>query len=83
MEVSFSQTLSFDAATFDFDVIENQNGNATTIKFAVDDKKVSPGDSIVVVSGDEILFHAMIGKIEDGHAYAADPKGSLLPAGTH
>lgn len=81
MEVSFSQTLSFDAATFEFDVVNNQNGNATAIKFQVDDKQVSPGDSIVVVSDGEILFHAMIGKIEDGFAYAADPKGSLLPAG--
>ena len=36
---------------------------------------------IVVVSGDEIHFHGMIGKIEDGYAYASDPKGSLLPAG--
>lgn len=81
MEVSFSQTLSFNADTFDFEVVSSENGNATVIKFAVDDKKVSPGDSIVVVSGDEIHFHAMIGKIEDGYAYAADPKGSLLPAG--
>lgn len=81
MEVSFSQTLSFNADTFEFEVVSHDNGNATVIKFPVDDKQVSPGDSIVVVSGDEILFHAMIGKIEDGHAYASDPKGSLLPAG--
>lgn len=81
MEVSFSQTLSFNVDDFEFEVVSHENGNATTIKFAVDDKKVSPGDSIVVVSGDEILFHAMIGKIENGQAYAADPKGSLLPVG--
>jgi hypothetical protein len=36
----------------------------------------------VVVSGEgDISFHGIIGKIEDGHAYASDPKGSLLPAG--
>ncbi len=81
MEVSFSQTLSFDADTFEFEVVENQNGNATVIKFPVDEKQVSPGDSIVVVSGDEIHFHAMIEQIVDGVAYASDPKGSLLPAG--
>lgn len=80
MEVSFSQTLSFDAASFEYDVITQENGNATGIKFPVDDKQVSPGDSVVVVSGDEILFHGMIGKIDGGYAYVADPKGSLLPA---
>lgn len=81
MEVSFSQTLSFNADTFEFEAVANENGNATAIRFSVDDKQVSPGDSIVVVSGDEIFFHAMISKIEDGFAYASDPKGSLLPAG--
>ena len=81
MEVSFSQTLSFNVDTFDFEPVANDNGNATVIKFAVDDKQVSPGDSIVVSSGDEIHFHGMIGKIENGFAYASDPKGSLLPAG--
>lgn len=81
MEVSFSQTLSFDADSFDFEPVANENGNATIIRFTVDDKKVSPGDTVVVVSGDEIHFHGMIGKIEGGYAYASDPKGSLLPAG--
>lgn len=81
MEVSFSQTLSFNADTFEFEVVSSDNGNATVIRFPVNDKEVSPGDSIVVVSGEEIHFHAMIGKIEDGFAYASDPKGSLLPAG--
>jgi hypothetical protein len=81
MEVSFSQTLSFDADTFDFEPVANESGNATIIRFTVDDKKVSPGDTVVVVSGDEIHFHGMIGKIEGGYAYASDPKGSLLPAG--
>ena len=81
MEVSFSQTLSFDANTFEFESVANENGNATIIRFPVNDKEVSPGDTVVVVSGDEIHFHGMIGKIEDGYAYASDPKGSLLPAG--
>lgn len=38
MEVSFSQTLSFDADTFEFEAVANENGNATVIKFPVDDK---------------------------------------------
>jgi len=81
MEVAFCQTLSFNAETFQFDAVAHENGNATIIKFPVDEKKVSPGDVVVVVSGEDISFHGIIGKIEEGYAYASDPKGSLLPAG--
>ncbi len=82
MEVAFCQTLSFNADTFVYDVVASENGNATIIKFPVDQKQNSPGDVIVVVSetGD-ISFHGIIGKIEDGYAFASDPKGSLLPVG--
>lgn len=81
MEVAFCQTLSFNADAFEFEAVAHENGNATIIKFAVDEKKVSPGDVVVVVSGEDISFHGLIGKIEDGYAFASDPKGSLLPAG--
>lgn len=81
MEVAFCQTLSFNADTFDYEAVSQDNGNATVIKFAVDEKKVSPGDVVVVVSGEDISFHGIIGKIEEGFAFASDPKGSLLPAG--
>ena len=81
MEVAFCQTLSFNADTFEYDVVASENGNATIIKFEVDEKKNSPGDVVVVVTNDgDINFHGIIGKIEDGYAYASDPKGSLLPA---
>ena len=81
MEVAFCQTLSFNTESFDFEAVAHENGNATVIKFPVDEKKVSPGDVVVVVSGENISFHGLIGKIEDGYAFASDPKGSLLPAG--
>jgi len=81
MEVAFCQTLSFDTDTFEFEAVAHENGNATIIKFPVDEKQVSPGDVVVVVTKDEINFHGIIGKIEEGFAYASDPKGSLLPAG--
>jgi hypothetical protein len=81
MEVAFCQTLSYNADTFEFEAVARENGNATIIKFAVDEKKVSPGDVTVVVSGEDIVFHGLIGKIEDGFAFASDPRGSLLPAG--
>jgi len=81
MEVAFCQTLSFNADTFEYEAVAQDNGNATIIKFSVDEKTCSPGDVVVVVSGEEINFHGLIGKIEEGYAYASDPKGSLLPAG--
>lgn len=80
MEVSFCQTISFNADTFEYDVVSQDNGNATIIKFPIDDKQYSPGDVVVVLQEDEIVFHGIIGKIEDGEAYASDPRGSLLAA---
>lgn len=80
MEVSFCQTISFNADTFDYDVVSQENGNATIIKFEIDEKRYSPGDVVVVLQSDEIVFHGIIGKIENGEAYASDPKGSLLAA---
>jgi len=81
MEVAFTQTLSFDADTFEYETVDSQNGNASVIRFPVDSKRVSPGDIVVVVKGEDIFFHGMIGKIEGDFAYASDPKGSLLAAG--
>ncbi len=79
-EVSFCQTLSFNAETFDYESVEQTNGNATVIKFEVDQNEVSPGDVVLVLEGSEIVFHGMVEAIEDGVAIASDPKGSLLPA---
>lgn len=73
--------MSFNADTFEYEAVAQENGNATIIKFPIDEKKFSPGDVVVVVSGEDVNFHGIIGKIEDGHAFATDPKGSLLPAG--
>lgn len=80
-EVSFCQTISFGADEFEYEAVEQDNGNATVIRFAIDDAKYSPGDVVVVLDGEDIVFHGIIGKIEDGSAYASDPRGSLL-AGT-
>lgn len=81
-EVSFCQTISFNADNFEYESVAQENGNATIIKFPIDEKRYSPGDVVVVLSNDEITFHGIIGKIEDGQAYASDPRGSLLPANT-
>lgn len=82
MEVAFCQTHSFNTDTFEYESVTAENGNATIIKFKVDEKLSSPGDVVVVLSTEgDISFHGLIGKIEDGYAFAADPKGSLLPSG--
>lgn len=81
MEVAFCQTISFNADTFEYEAVARENGNATIIKFPINEKLYSPGDVVVVVSGENITFHGIIGKIENGQAFASDPKGSLLPAG--
>jgi hypothetical protein len=81
-EVAFCQTVSFNADNFEYETVSQENGNATAIKFDIDETRYSPGDVVVILSGDEIRFHGLIGKIEDGFAFAYDPKGSLLPATT-
>lgn len=80
-EVSFCQTLSFNAESFEYEAVQQENGNATIIKFEIDESIYSPGDVVVVIDGEDVVFHGMIGKIEEGWAYASDPRGSLL-AGT-
>ena len=81
-EVSFCNTISFNADSFEYEAVAQENGNATVIKFPLDQKLYSPGDVVVVLGGEDITFHGIIGKIEDGFAFASDPRGSLLPADT-
>lgn len=75
-----SQTVVFNADDFSFETLEQENGQATVIRFEIDDRRYSAGDVLVVLSGSEIHFHGMIGSIEDGWAIASDRRGSLLPA---
>ncbi len=79
-EVTFCQTITYTAETLDYESVEQTNGNATVIKFTVDQTQISPGDVVLVLDDSEIVFHGLIGAIEDGVAIASDPKGSLLPA---
>jgi hypothetical protein len=79
MEVSFCKTTSFNADNFEYETVRGENGYASMIKFPIDESQNSPGDVIVILDGDEIQFHGIIGKIEEGYAYAYDPKGSTLP----
>ena len=75
-----SQTYVVSADDFAFEALEQKNGQATVIKFRLEDPKYHAGDVLVVLSGREIHFHGMIGQLSEGWAIATDHRGSLLPA---
>ena len=75
-----SQTFVVQADTFAFETIEQENGQATVIRFDIDESRYYAGDVLLVLSGTDIHFHGMIGKTGGGRAIATDRRGSLLPA---
>jgi len=75
-----SQTYVVSADDFAFEALQQENGQATVIKFRLEDPRYNAGDVLVVLSGSEIHFHGMIGQLAEGWAIASDPRGSLLPA---
>ena len=75
-----SQTYVVAADEFQFETMEQQNGQATVIRFRLEDPQYHAGDVLVVLSGSEIYFHGMIGQVAEGWAIASDPRGSLLAA---
>ncbi len=75
-----SQTYVVEADAFAYETVEQENGQATVVRFALDDPRFHAGDVVVVLSGAEIHFHGMIGRLADGWATATDRRGSLLPA---
>jgi hypothetical protein len=75
-----SQTYVVDADSFSFETVEHQNGQATVVRFQLDDARYHAGDVLLVLSGSDIHFHGMISQIADGWAVASDRRGSLLPA---
>ena len=75
-----SQTYAVSADDFEFESLEQENGQATVIRFRLNDPRYQAGDILVVLSGSDIHFHGMIGQIADGFAIASDRRGSLLPA---
>jgi hypothetical protein len=44
-EVSFCQTISYNADNFEYEAVSQENGNATVIKFPLDQKLYSPAMS--------------------------------------
>jgi hypothetical protein len=81
--MSNAQTLVIEAKDFDFEPVEQQNGLATVVRFKVHNPDVRAGDVLLILSGSDVHFHGMIGRVEDGWATAADRAGSQLPAMVH
>ena len=75
-----SQTYVVEADSFSFETVEQQNGQATVVRFQLEDGNYHAGDVLLVLSGSDIHFHGMISQISDGWAVASDRRGSLLPA---
>lgn len=75
-----SQTYVANADDFQFETLQEANGQATVIRFRLDDPQYHAGDVLVVLSGSDIHFHGMIGQVADGWAIASDHRGSLLAA---
>ena len=75
-----SQTYLADADTFSFETVEQLNGQATIVRFRLDNPRYHAGDVLLVLSGSEVHFHGMISQLADGWATASDRRGSLLPA---
>jgi hypothetical protein len=74
-----SQTYVVNADDFSYETLEQNNGQATVIRFPMEDRRFHAGDVVVVLSSGEIHFHGMIGRLADGWATATDRRGSLLP----
>lgn len=74
-----SQMYVVSAEDFEFETLEQENGQATVIRFKLEDPRYHAGDMLLVLSGSDVHFHGMIGKKEDGYAIATDRRGSLLP----
>ena len=76
-----SQTYVIGASDFVFETLQQNNGQAIVVRFKLGDPHYNAGDILLVLEGSEILFHGLIGNVdEDGYAVASDPRGSLLPA---
>jgi len=79
-----SNTLVIETKDFVFDSVQQNNGLATVVRFRLLNPQVRPGDVLLVLTGAEVHFHGLIGRIEEGWAIATDHSSSLpLPAAIH
>lgn len=76
--MSNSQTLVINKPDFDYITVEETDGNASVVKFQLMNPSIMSGDVLVVLDGTDVIFHGLIGRVEDGWATAADRNGSSL-----
>jgi hypothetical protein len=76
-----SKTLGIETKDFVFDTMGQNNGLATVVRFRLLNPHVKPGDVLLVLTGAEVHFHGLIGRVDDGWAVATDHR-SLLPLPT-
>ena len=75
-----SQTLWAELGELKYEVLEQDSGLATVIRFELLNQTIKIGDVLVVMDGPEIRFHGMIGHIDEtGSAVAVDRRGSSIP----
>jgi hypothetical protein len=78
-----SSTLAVEVEDFSYQTVQQQNGRASVIRFALRNPGVKPGDALVVLSGSDILFHGLIMKVDQGWATCSDRNSLLLPGTVH
>jgi hypothetical protein len=76
-----SNTLVIEADQFSFETLTQENGNAIVIRFQLQNPEVRAGDVLLILSGSDIHFHGLIGRVEEGSAIASDRR-SFLPSGS-
>ena len=76
--MSNSQTLVVNKPDFDYVTVEQHDGNASVVKFQLMNPSIMSGDVLVILDGTDVIFHGLIGRVEDGWATAADRNGSSL-----
>jgi hypothetical protein len=78
--ISNSLTICADVSELTYECIEAKQGLAKVIRFKLAGDAPRFGDTLLVVSGPEILFHGLVRALTpDGFALAMD-SGSRLPA---
>ena len=74
-----SQTLTINSKEFLYQTLEHLNGRAFLIRFRLKNPNIQKGDVLLVLNENNILFHGLISKIEDGEATARDRNSLLSP----
>ncbi len=73
-----SKTLVIETKDFSFEPVTQKNGVVTVVRFRLENPHIKPGDVLLVLTGADVHFHGLIGRIEDGWGTATDQRSFLL-----